>query len=51
MRKVQYTTWCDQCMDWVDDVLFEYVSIPERSCIEEVSIRCKACNHELLRGK
>jgi len=51
MRKTQYTTWCEGCMDWIEDVLFEYVDIPGRSCIEEVSIHCEHCNHELLRGK
>jgi len=51
MRKTQYETWCEGCRDMIQDVLLEFVDIPGRSCIEEVSIHCANCNYELLRGK
>ena len=50
-RKNQYVVWCEECQEWVEDVLFEYVDLPGRQSIEEVSIRCANDGMELLRGK
>jgi len=51
MKKTQYETWCEGCQDMIQDVLFEFVDSPGKSFVEEVSIRCENCNHELLRGR